>query len=90
MKYAVVLPISINTPKASEIRMAKRIARSSLSSRDVVLRRDVIAVITVEPGSGAVCSSKVRPLPKLVGLPIFPQFDRWGCDGTHRRPQSCQ
>src|SRR5271165_2105910 len=88
IKYAAVFPTSINTPKASDTRIAKRIARSSLSSRCGAFRRDVIAVVSVESDSGAVSSSKVRVLPKVADLSIFHDVQGWGCDGTHRRPHS--
>ena len=73
MKYAVILLTSINTPKASEIRMAKRISRSSPSSRGEVLRRDVIAVVTAEPGLGAVRSKARKGRQSLAGC-LHPPF----------------
>src|SRR5271166_6640696 len=76
MKYAVILPTNINAPKASEIRMAKRMARTSPCSRV-----EAIGVIAVEADSGCVNSSMVPGSPKGCG-PAYISTKRWDGDVT--------
>ena len=75
IKYAVVLPTSINRPNASEIRMAKRIARNSPSSRCKEIDREAIGLIAVESESS----------PQFIQRYTSPQSCRLVCISTMRR-----